>query len=367
MTFCSWSGVFARSSQCRQDTTKICVLFPVNSSKINADFANNRKAINTLDSLASLVKSDTAYSISTISVYGTASPDGPVNFNRRLAMARCSSLLRMMRISLKSDFDVIKADSFVYTWNDAPTRSMLPQLRSAYAEIGICHISFEVPEEDSVPPVCEEHIDTLECLPVVRVAPTVEDTIFISSSPEVIVPQCDYDRFAIKTNAAYLATGVTNIGGEMAVSPHWSIDLPIVYSPYTLARSYRMRFLYIQPEARYWLCKPLKGHFFGAHIHLGVANISLDNNNRYQTPDGFYGGGLSYGYSLPVSSRWSIEFTIGFGYFFTKYDSYYNIGVPIGARYEKGVSLHYCGIDKIGINIVYRFGDKSLKRKEGAK
>lgn len=60
-----------------------------------------------------------------------------------------------------------------------------------------------------------------------------------------------YDRFALKTDAAYLAAGVANIGAEIAVSDRWSIDLPLVYSPYTLARNYRMRFLYIQPEARF--------------------------------------------------------------------------------------------------------------------
>jgi len=125
-----------------------------------------------------------------------------------------------------------------------------------------------------------------------------------------------------------------------------------------------MRFLYIQPEARYWLDRPFKGHFFGAHLHLGVANVSFDEDNRYQTPDGFYGAGISYGYSLPIAKRWSIEFTIGAGYFFTKYDTYYNIGVPQGMRYEKGRRLNYWGIDKVGINIFYRFGNRSGSRKE---
>ena len=59
------------------------------------------------------------------------------------------------------------------------------------------------------------------------------------------VRERDYDRFDIKMNAAYLAAGVTNIGAEMAVSDHWTIDLPLVYSPYTLAQTYRMRFYHI--------------------------------------------------------------------------------------------------------------------------
>lgn len=177
------------------------------------------------------------------------------------------------------------------------------------------------------------------------------------------LPERDYDRWAIKSNALYLAAGVTNIGGEYAFHRHWSVDLPLVYSPYTLARTYRMRFLYIQPEARYWLDRPMKGHFFGVHLHAGVFNVSLDDKNRYQSEKGFHGAGISYGYAMPLSRRWSMEFTVGVGYAFTKYCTYYN--VPNGIRYEKDLPYHYWGLTKLGLNFVYRFGDKCGKPKSG--
>ncbi len=179
------------------------------------------------------------------------------------------------------------------------------------------------------------------------------------------LPERDYDRWAIKSNALYLAAGVTNIGGEYAFHPHWSVDLPLVYSPYTIARRYRMRFLYIQPEARYWLDRPMKGHFFGVHLHAGVFNVSLDNKNRYQSEKGFHGAGISYGYAMPLSRRWSMEFTVGVGYAFTKYCTYYN--VPNGLRYEKDLPYHYWGLTKLGLNFVYRFGDKCGKTRKEVK
>lgn len=179
------------------------------------------------------------------------------------------------------------------------------------------------------------------------------------------LPERDYDRWAIKSNALYLAAGVTNIGGEYAFHPHWSVDLPLVYSPYTIARRYRMRFLYIQPEARYWLDRPMKGHFFGVHLHAGVFNVSLDNKNRYQSEKGFHGAGISYGYAMPLSRRWSIEFTVGVGYAFTKYCTYYN--VPNGLRYEKDRPYNYWGLTKLGLNFVYRFGDKCGKTRKEVK
>lgn len=179
------------------------------------------------------------------------------------------------------------------------------------------------------------------------------------------LPERDYDRWAIKSNTLYLAAGVTNIGGEYAFHRHWSVDLPLVYSPYTLARTYRMRFLYIQPEARYWLDRPMKGHFFGVHLQAGVFNVSLDNKNRYQSEKGFHGAGISYGYAMPLSRRWSMEFTVGVGYAFTKYCTYYN--VPNGIRYEKDIPYHYWGLTKLGLNFVYRFGDKCGKTRKEVK
>lgn len=169
-----------------------------------------------------------------------------------------------------------------------------------------------------------------------------------------------YDRWAIKSNALYLAAGVSNLGGEYAFHRRWSVDLPVVYSPYTIARTYRLRLLYVQPEVRYWLDRPMKGHFFGVHLHAGVFNVSFDTKNRYQSEKGFYGGGLSYGYAMPLSSRWSMEFTVGVGYAFTKYCTYYN--VHNGICYEKDRPSNYWGITRLGLNFVYRFGNKSSKK-----
>lgn len=161
-------------------------------------------------------------------------------------------------------------------------------------------------------------------------------------------------RWAIKTNVAYLAATVANLGVEYSFGDHYSIDLPIIYSPYTVARDYRLRFLAVQPEFRYWLKAPMKGHFFGVHLNIGAFNIAVDNKNRYQSPDGFYGVGLSYGYVLPFARHWAAEFTVGAGYVHTKYDTYYNI--PNGARFEKERAYNYWGLTKVGINLLYRFG-----------
>lgn len=163
-----------------------------------------------------------------------------------------------------------------------------------------------------------------------------------------------YYRWGIKTNVAYLTATVANLGVEYCFGSHYSVDVPVIYSPYTVARNYRLRLLAVQPEFRYWLKQPAKGHFFGVHLNIGAFNISVDKKKRYQSPDGFYGAGISYGYVLPFAKQWAAEFMLGVGYIHTKYDTYYNI--PNGARFEKGISYNYWGLTKVGISLVYRFG-----------
>lgn len=167
----------------------------------------------------------------------------------------------------------------------------------------------------------------------------------------------DSGRNAVRSRAPLLPLGgqnqrslsgatVASLGVEYSFGDRYSVDLPVIYSPYTVARDYRLCFLAVQPEFRYWLKKPMEGHFFGVHLHIGAFNIAVDDRNRYQSPDGFYGAGLSYGYMLPFARHWAAEFTIGAGYVRTKYDVYYNI--PNGARFEKGVPYNYWGMTKRG-------------------
>ena len=161
-------------------------------------------------------------------------------------------------------------------------------------------------------------------------------------------------QWAIKTNVAYLAATVANLGVEFAFGEHYSINVPFIYSPYTVADNYKLRFLAIQPEFRYWLDTPMKGHFFGVHLHGGFFNIAVDDKNRYQSPDGFYGIGLSYGYKLPFNQHWGAEFSIGAGYVHTKYNVYYNI--PNGAKHTDGIPYNYWGLTNVEIGLVYTFG-----------
>lgn len=401
------------------DTVGVKVFFRQGYSTLQPAFRENGIRLDEFMRRVSEMHGDSTIRLNTIDIVAYSSPEGSYALNKKLARERADNILAYLRGNMPFlpgslfnvqpkgiDWDGLTAmveasdmryrSEVLHILRDVPETTyrngklvdsrlkrlmdlrggrpywylhdnFFPELRAAGARV-IC--DFEcitpVPVPDTttdtvtvepvveiIEPVCIEEADTAASLPIDTVRP---DSV-------VTLPVKDYDRWSIKSNALYMAAGVTNVGGEYAFHPHWSVDFPLVYSPYTLARTYRMRFLYIQPEARYWLDRPMKGHFFGVHIHAGVFNVSLDNKNRYQSEKGFHGAGISYGYAMPLSRRWSMEFTIGVGYAFTKYCTYYN--VPNGIRYEKDVPYNYWGVTKLGLNFVYRFGDKCGKHKYG--
>ena len=158
---------------------------------------------------------------------------------------------------------------------------------------------------------------------------------------------------AIKTNLAAYIFGILNLGVEVPLGKHVSFDLPIYYSPYTLGNAYRFRILATQPEFRYWFGETMKGHFIGLYGTGGWYNISFNKRDRYQDRNGntpAWGGGLSYGFALPLNQRWGLEFTAGAGYLNLKYDTFYNI--KNGAKFDTQRKSYY-GLTKLGVSITY--------------
>jgi len=164
------------------------------------------------------------------------------------------------------------------------------------------------------------------------------------------------DKFwAIKTNLAQLGIGIANLGVEIPIGNHFSIDIPFTFSPYTVSNSWRMRTLSLQPEFRWWLNKQMQGHFLGLHGQVAYYNVSWNNEDRYQDKNGdtpLWGGGISYGYAVPFSKHWGMEFTLGGGYSRLVYDVFYN--VENGAKYTTETK-NYWGITRAGITLIYKF------------
>lgn len=169
---------------------------------------------------------------------------------------------------------------------------------------------------------------------------------------------------ALKTNLLYDATMTVNLGAEVEVAPKWSIDLSGNFNGWTLGNGRRWKHWLAQPEARYWFCEALGGHFVGMHLlagqfnigHLGFAHNFLGyhygnlRDNRYQ--GWMAGAGIAYGYSWLLNKHWNLEAELGLGWIYAKYDRFECAGC--GRRVDSG-HKNFVGPTKAAISLVYVF------------
>lgn len=171
-------------------------------------------------------------------------------------------------------------------------------------------------------------------------------------------------KAAIKSNLVSDALLSPNLGIEFGLAPKWSLDISGQTNLWQIGE-HKWRHWLVQPEARYWLCRRFSGHFFGVHAiggeynfgHLGLGFKFLGSDFRELLNKRFEGwgagAGLAYGYAWPVHRNWNIEAEIGFGWIYTRYDSY--PCANCGTRIDTDRSHNYVGPTKAALNIVYVF------------
>lgn len=172
---------------------------------------------------------------------------------------------------------------------------------------------------------------------------------------------------ALKTNMLYDLAAVPNATAEFYIGRKWSLSAGGMYAWWSKDSRHRYWRIYGgEIGARRWFGraaerKPLTGHHVGAYA--GVLTFDFEWGGR-----GYMGGlpkgtlldrcmvygGLEYGYSLPVSSRLNIDFTLGIGYLGGKYIKY----DPINGKYfeDSQVKLNYFGPTKAEVSLVWLLG-----------
>lgn len=170
-------------------------------------------------------------------------------------------------------------------------------------------------------------------------------------------------RVALKTNLLTDAALSPNIGVEVGLKPHWSIEAVGELNLWTV-NDHKWKHWFAQPEARYWFCDYFAKHFVGVHLLGGQYNFGhLSNDvkflgsdfskltdNRYQ--GWAVGGGIAYGYSFLLGHHWDLELEIGIGYLYTKFDEYRC--KECGKKVDSG-HHNYFGPTKAAVNLVYVF------------
>lgn len=167
----------------------------------------------------------------------------------------------------------------------------------------------------------------------------------------------------IKTNILPDAALSPNLGVEFKLAKRWSLDLTGELNLWTI-NDHKWKHWLAQPEARYWFCEPFVKHFIGIHAIGGQFNAGNIKNNIdfLGTPfknlsDHRYegwaaGGGIAYGYALPLAKHFNMEFEIGIGYVYVKYKKF--TCAECSHKLSEGHHNYY-GPTKAAINLVYIF------------
>lgn len=163
---------------------------------------------------------------------------------------------------------------------------------------------------------------------------------------------------SISTNIVPWGAGVMNVAVEAQVGTRMSVQLPVMWCPWWIGRRHAVRTFAAQPEGRWWLDTPGKGHFAGAHLSIAWFNLRYGDDRYQDHGRPLLGAGISYGYRLPLGKSWGMEFSLGVGYASMRYDRFYNI--PNGSLIDLRTT-GYFGIDRIGVSLYYNIDLNKIK------
>jgi hypothetical protein len=176
--------------------------------------------------------------------------------------------------------------------------------------------------------------------------------------------------FAVRTNLLYDLAVVPNVGAELYIGGRWTIGADLFFT-------------WLSSEKRNWCWQGYGGYFairryFGplskrtafhskllSGHHLGVYALGLTydvefGGRGYQAEKLGFGGGVEYGYSLPIGRRLNLDFSIGVGFQDGEYKTY----EPMDDHFvwQSTNKRHWFGPTKAEISLKWLLGEKGGRR-----
>lgn len=256
-------------------------------------------------------------------------------------------------------------------------RNFFPDLRIASSEFftitttAVNAESVEQPADSTMTVKPWEEPDTLPTTVVV-----VDNEIDYS---EIIVEPVSKPFYMdFKSNMLLDILALPNIGVEFYLGKNITAGLNWTYGWWDCDHRHRYWRAYGgEINARYWFGtaaqeKPLTGHHVGVYASTFIYDFELGGKGQMGGEPGkpiwhnpSYMAGVEYGYSLPVSRHFNIDFSIGFGYLGGKYYEYN----PIDDHYvwDKTKRRNWFGPTKAEVSIVWLLGNGNYNAGKGGK
>lgn len=396
------------------DTLNLRVYFRYGISAVDLEFRDNAGRLETFENLIHQLRADTSAHVTRIDIRSGASPEGNSDAQKRLASYRGLQVATELehRIGLPSTimhlesvgidweglYDLVAASGMPFrdqaltilrdtpewitrngqvvdgrkrqlqmlaggrVWNYMSER-FFAQLRQARVKITGYHLI-----SPPSPPVRDTVVVSRRDTVVV----VHRDTVVISHRDTVVL-DCRKSgrplRMSLKTNLIYDVALVPNVGAEFYLGRGWSLGGSWMYAWWNSDRRHRYWRTYggelnlRKYFGRRASEKPLAGHHLGLYGQMLTYDFETGGTG-YQSKLS-YGGGIEYGYSLPVGRRLNLDFSVGVGYLGGEYKKY----DPEDGHYvwKETRRRHWFGPTKAEVSLIWLIGRGNSNEKKGGK
>ena len=390
--------------------------FRFNRSLLEKEFLNNNRE---LDAFAQFYSSSTSkYSIDSISIHASSSPEGDLDYNITLAHKR----LQAIRGYFRWRYPALKQSSANTYYTAFRWSSLIPDIRADKSLSCAEEIIDILQNEHNVPratiewrlkqldkgevwsQISRQHLRYLQRAEITiytSLKVTKVDTIGVESSIKIeydhalnakkidityadslkllpkerdikaICPKAtnkQKDLFALKTNLLFDALTLVNVEFEVPINKRWSVAGDWIF-PWWVGKNNdkALQILAGTAEGRYWFGnrthKPnLTGWFAGVYAGGGLYDIQFQKKG-YQG-EFFIMGGLSGGYAHTINKRGNLrmEYSVGFGYIQTDYRYYESEDNNKYLVWKRDGRYTWMGPTKAKVSLAWMLGREGGKR-----
>ncbi len=406
--FIATASFQAHTDRIRHHNGTANIDFVINHSEIDPNYHNNRAELAKIHEAIRRVTSDTTVIMHHISLFGYTSPDGPYDFNTRVSHDRTLSLRRYIAEEWGISDSLISVSYESEDWQgvrryveashfDGKDGLLAIIDGTADPDARLQQIQLHYPSAykvmvDSLFPRLRRTDYRIDYIERYQESIMLNDGLVTASGDSIVQqgltwnvgefaagdnwnPQATHNSittfkpwFALKTNLLY----------DLAVAPNIEIEVPLgAKSNFSLMAEYnnpwwrwdrKSQCYQVREgglELRYWLtsmcrgARPwLSGHFLG--VYGAYAIYDWEHNDVGDQGD-VWSGGVTYGYSWPLSARFNLEASVSVGvvagdrrHYNAEFDSTHLI-----YKYTKNV--FYAGPTKLKLSLVWILGSKSKK------
>ena len=394
-------GLTCAQANAQEARDTLEVHFRVGNSNLDLNFADNKRQIDQFVEYVNTHYADVPAQYLKLDVYSGASPEGPVELNRRLGEerglalkqalldrlgwlngriavinqgARWGGLYKMVDESNETwKYDVLKIiqeEPSEDTWSRDEREAKLRKLDRGriWSTLNTKYLPTLRSSGSAVIARVVNPRDTL----------VIRDTVYYIPEPcaPYVEPVYQNHVWAVKTNLLMWGFITPNIQVERSLGKtnRWSIEGEFFCPWFTWSHNaHAHQFMNLGLELRYWLGNRDKHHrldgwHIGPAIGIGYYDWEWKHSEGYQGEYLNVYCNIGYQHRFGRHKQWAIDGGIGLGYIPTKYRHYLGSSVfPVGKEEEQDDHLmwqdtgwkHIIGATHANITIAYLFGSKN--------